>query len=258
MSYTREIQAGRKVTVNVAEIPPTSDSDGYFGNSLVVNPMPEQNITRDILLNVLKFNIHLNVVYGSNTVNPGQAVQSYEAFVTCPDNGINRIEINGQRRMFINIDNGVCPDFVFYSRNLYYSIGTPDFGIVGTAVGDMDQIVKYTTPINVGSIPTKIIENVSPTLNTINVTIPLYKRLRCDIYYKYLDNGTTKFAYCKNAYCTELNDVPISQSPSLQRKIWLIKGYTYVFEFEVDGNTITKSYYVNPNLDEEVLIHFED
>lgn len=257
MSYIRNVSAGKKVTVNVAEIPPSGNTDGYFGNSLVVNPMPAQNITRDILLSVLKFNVHLNVVYGSNTINPGQAVPSYKAYVQSSD-GYNKIEINGQRRMFINVQNDVCPDFTLYSRNLYCTIGTPDDSVVGTAASDLTTIVKYTTIINVGSNPTNVIENASPTPNTINITIPLYKRLRCDIYYKYLDNGTTKFAYCKNAYCTELGDIPTSQAPqTLQQKMWLIKGYTYVFEFEVDGNIITKSYYVNPNLDEEVLIHFE-
>ncbi len=256
MSYIRNVSAGKKVTVNVAEIPPSGNADGYFGNSLVVNPMPAQNITRDILLSVLKFNVHLNVVYGSNTVNPGQAVPSYEAYVQSTD-GNNKIEINGQRRMFINVQNDVCPDFTLYSRNLYCTIGTPNDSVVGTTDSDFTQIVKYTTIIKISENPTNIIENASPTLSPINITIPLYKRILCDIYYKYVDNGVTKFAYCKKAYCTELGDIPTTQSQQVQTKMWLIKGYTYVFEFEVDGNTITKSYYVNPNLDEQVLIHFE-
>jgi hypothetical protein len=115
MSYTKNVSAGKKVTVNVAEISPVGSTDGYFGNSLVVNPMPAQNITRDILLNVLKFDVHLNVVYGNNTVNPGQSVSAYNAYIQ-PDDSTpgQRMEINGTRRMFINVANGTCPDFTIY------------------------------------------------------------------------------------------------------------------------------------------------
>lgn len=258
MSYTKNVSAGKKVTVNVAEISPVGSTDGYFGNSLVVNPMPAQNITRDILLNVLKFDVHLNVVYGNNTVNPGQSVSAYKAYIQ-PDDSTpgQRIEINGTRRMFINFENSVCPDFTLYDRKLYFLIGTPDYTICDVrqdSLSPTPTIVKFTNVNNKFTI-----ENPSPSQNIINITIPLYKRLLCDVYYKYDDNGVETYVNCTRAYCSELNDEPTYnvQSAANRGWLWLAKGYTYTFEFEVNGSTITKSYYVNPNLDEKVLIHFE-
>lgn len=252
MSYTRNIQVGKKVTVTATK------RDEYFDGSVVVQEMPAQDITREIYLHKYEFDVILNPIYNN------QSVQNYQGWASNGDNNsIKRFEVNGEKKSFLNIQNSVFPQFKYYGNHMYVNVGIPDFNICDAKYDNLSNptIVKYTSILHNISSPNIYIQNTTPPNVPLTIDIPLYKRILCEIKFKYTDNNNQiQYYNCKRAYCTELDDVPTAtrdgQSDIYKASIWLIKGYTYTFEFEINNSIVTRTYLVNPVLDEKVIIQF--
>ena len=260
MSYTNQVIAGRKVTVNVAEIPFSSQKDGYFGKSLVINPMPAQDITREIRLDKLCFDVVVNFVYGPKEANAGQPfINIFEGDIISPYLG-NRIEYNGQRRVSIHMSNTNINSysFKFYDRIFIADIADSHDVFIGLAGGS--TIFGYR--------PGKAdYENGGRNITINNLTkpgaplvfnVPVYKVMSCSARYKYKDeNEQDVYVLPTSVVCEGNRDAEVGSEGSW----FLLMNYTYTFTFNVNGNIITKTALIElpyPGYNQQLSLVFED
>lgn len=244
MSYTNQVPAGRKVTVNVAEMPFSSQKDGYFGKSLVINPMPAQDITREIRLDKLCFDVIVNFIYGPNDANAGQPFTNIaEGSIISPYLG-NRIEYNGQRRVSISLNNSSISTYSFKFYDRVFIVDFADShdvftGLTGNVVfGYRPGLATYE---NGGRNIT--IANQAKPVSPLVFNIPVYKVMSCSARYKYKDeNQQDVFALPTSVVCEGNRDSVTASNGSW----FLLMNYTYTFTFNVNGNTITKTALIEP------------
>ena len=260
MSYTNQVPAGRKVTVNVAEIPFSSQKDGYFGKSLVINPMPAQNITREIRLDKLCFDVVVNFVHGPKEANAGQPFTNiFEGDIMSPYLG-NRIEYNGQRRVSIHMSNTNVDSysFKFYDRIFIADVADSHDVFIGSTGGS--TIFGYR-PGNADYINGGRNINIDAQTKPVSplvFNIPVYKVMACSARYKYKDeNQQDVFVIPSSVVCEGNRDSVTASNGSW----FLLMNYTYTFTFNVNGNTITKTASIElpyPGYNQPLSLVFED
>lgn len=247
MSYSRDIQVGKKVTVNVAEISPTGTEDGYFANSLVINSMPNSDITREIKLKTLCFDVVINFVYGDNDANVGQPFTSiYKVNIINPSL-YRKIEQNGQRTNLISRTNTNINQYSFkyYDRNLVTVLGDSRYTFEGINGG---PVYGYRAA-NLGNNIINI-QNTAPSDVPLVYNIPVYKVVYTAVSYKYKDNNNQDvYAYPYKA--REINSEdgfesnPSDPSPAAASNYYIV-GHTYQFTFRVNGVDIVKTGTIQP------------
>jgi hypothetical protein len=246
MSYTNQVTAGRKVTVNVAEIPFSSQKDGYFGKSLVINPMPAQDITREIRLDKLCFDVVVNFIYGPNDVNAGQPFTNVaEGSIISPYLG-NRIEYNGQRRVSIPLSNSNISTYSFKFYDRIFIVDFADSHDVFAGLTGNDVVFGYrpglATYENGGRNIT--INNPTKPGAPLVFNILVYKVMACSARYRYTDeNEEDVFVVPSSVVCEGSRDSVTASNGSW----FLLMNYTYTFTFNVNGNIITKTALIQPS-----------
>lgn len=259
MSYTNQVTAGRKVTVNVAEIPFSSEKDGYFGKSLVINPMPAQDITREIRLDKLCFDVVVNLIYGPNDVNSGQPFTNiYEINIISPYLG-KRIEYNGQRKVSIHMSNTNVNSysFKFYDR-LFIVDAADSYAVFIDSLRD-DVVFGYrpgrTSETGGRDI---IINNPTKPGAPLVFNVFMYKVMGCSARYRYEDENQQEVFVLPSSVRCEGNRDTVDASKGFW---YLLMNYTYTFTFDVNGNTITKTALIQPSYpgsNQPLKLVFED
>lgn len=240
MSYIREIQAGKKVTVNVSKA-------GYAPNSIVINPMPAEDITRQILLT--RNAVTIKVIYGPNTENPGEEVLIYDGIIS-PNGNNAQLLLNGNSVEQILVSNDKFPPFNTQGNPFFILIGTKNYARLypSNASGG---VVQYSNimPIDIG-------QNI---INNSELEIVLYKVIVGRMVFMLNGNqvnlGDVGYKL-KDFYCSEIGDYIgeyaklmglVNGSIVANRYSYMI-GYTYTFILEdPQGNTITRNIQINPS-----------
>lgn len=237
MPYTRDIQVGKKVTV-------TASREGYTSGSVVINQMPNQDITREIRL--VRNAIEMEVIYGPNTENPGAPVNAYEGVIQGDENN-KLFSTNGNELNIIYVNNDKFPYFRIEGSQYVIQCGVP----TGILFGDLNyRGIKYICnyPNSVYTILT----------NNTKHTILLYKRIVVKITYTY-NNGETIRWGSNNLYCSEIDDYPIQSlrnalGPDQENygfeMFALAIGYTYTIVFKINNSYITRTVTISPTAQE--------
>lgn len=257
MSYIRQIEPGKKVTVN-------ANKTGYAPNSIVINPMPAQNITRQIFLT--RTGVTAKVIYGPNAENPGEELLTYYGIITPSQNSQLFINNNSVSVIHTYSYNDKFPEFNTQGNPFVIMVGDTDYSRLFTI--DTTGKLYY-----VKTMPRNVYENI---INNTELEIVLYKAILGVM--KFFLNGvevSVPYSQYKliDFYCSEIGDyigdyaklMGLVDGSIVVNKYTYMIGYTYTFILEdPQGNTITRNIQINPSQQQlqdksfDIIINLDD
>lgn len=256
MSYTKQVQPGAKVTVNASKT-------GYTPNSIIIDSMPSQNITRQIFLT--RNGVAVKVIYGPNTENPGEEVLIYDGIIQPTNN--SQLLVNGNSVQEIHVDDDKFPSFNTQGDSFYVMVGVNNWARLFPMNGGGELYYCKTMPRNIN-------QNI---VNNSELDIILYKAIVGLITFTFNGNSHTNptvFGYkLKDFYCSEISDyigdyaklMGLVNDSIVPNKYSYMIGYTYTFVLEdPQGNTVTYNVPINPSQQQladelfDIIINLDD